>query len=368
MDKQQVVDAATLRSWLESNKNVLVLDVRPPAQRGEWHIPGSVYVNAYERLNKGDDTVLDEVDIPENTTVVTVCAMGRTSQLASDALRKKGIDAYSLQGGMKAWSMSWNVAEISIGGLSITQIRRTGKGCLSYIVASNKEALIIDASLPVDVYAALIEEKGLTVKYVLETHIHADHLSRSGKLAALFQAPLFLPVPNKVQFSFEEVKADTTFTIGKVTMQTIPSPGHTLESVSYYIENAVLFTGDTLFTAGVGRPDLKANEEESRNKASLLYRSLQKLLSLPGNVMVLPAHTSEPVAFDGRVIASTVDEVKKQFPLLRESESSFVDTLLQKIPPTPPNYLAIVERNITGDFSEENATDLEAGANRCAVS
>lgn len=368
MNKYQAVDAATLQSWLETGKNVLVLDVRPPDQRNEWQIPGSKYVNAYERLKQGDETVLDSVVAPPGTKVIAVCAMGRTSELAAAALRKKGIEAYSLQGGMKGWSMAWNVAELCLNDLSIIQIRRTGKGCLSYIVASNKEAVIIDASLPVDVYTALMDEKGLSVKYVLETHIHADHLSRSKALAEMFKAPLFLPAPNKVQFAFEEVKAGTTFTIGTVTLQAIASPGHTLESVSYYIENTALFTGDTLFTAGVGRPDLKANEEESRDKAGLLYRTLQKILSLPGNVMILPAHTSEPVAFDRQVIASTIDDVKKRLPLLHESESVFVDTLLEKIPATPPNYLAIVERNIAGDFSETNAADLEAGANRCAIS
>ena len=369
MEKEsQKVDAATLQSWLENNKNVLVVDVRPPAQREEWQIPGSVYVNAYERLNKGDESVLDSVEVPENTQVVTVCAMGRTSQLAADALRKKGIDAYSLEGGMKGWSMAWNLAEITLGNVSILQIRRTGKGCLSYIVSSNNEALIIDASLPADIYKGLIEERGRTVKFVLETHIHADHLSRSKAVAEHFNVPLFLPVPNKVQFPFNEVKDDTTFNIGKVTLQALPTPGHTLESVSYYIENKALFTGDTIFTAGVGRPDLKASAEESRDKATLLYRSLQKILLLPGEVMILPAHTSRPVPFDGQIIATTIDEIKKQSPLLQVSEAVFVDTLLQKLPDTPPNYLSIVESNLTSNFSEANATDMEAGANRCAIS
>jgi glyoxylase-like metal-dependent hydrolase (beta-lactamase superfamily II) len=194
------------------------------------------------------------------------------------------------------------------------------------------------------------------------------HLSRSKALAKLFNVPLFLPVPNKIQFPFNEVKADTTFNIGKVTLQAMPSPGHTLESVCFYIENAALFTGDTIFTAGVGRPDLKASIEESRDRAALLYRSLQKVLSLPGNVMILPAHTSQPVPFDSQVITITIEEIKKQSHLLQLSESIFINTLLQKIPDTLPNYLSIVESNLTGNFSEGNAADLEAGANRCAIS
>ena len=97
------VKAEELRNWLEENKEVIVLDVRPKNQREEWQIPGSRYIDAYERINANDGSVLDEISIPENIKVVTVCAAGRTSEIAADKLRKKGIEAYSLDGGMKAW-------------------------------------------------------------------------------------------------------------------------------------------------------------------------------------------------------------------------------------------------------------------------
>src|SRR5687767_10136920 len=107
-NKQLSVDAEQLRTWLEAGKDVVVLDVRPKEQREEWQIPGSIYIDAYQRLNANDPSVLDEVTIPENVPVVTVCAAGRTSTIAANQLRKKGIEAYSLEGGMKAWSMAWN--------------------------------------------------------------------------------------------------------------------------------------------------------------------------------------------------------------------------------------------------------------------
>jgi len=92
--KETSVNADTLRKWLEEDKPVFVLDVRLKEQREEWQIPGSVYLDAYKRLNAGDNSVLDEVSIPENTPVVTVCAAGRTSQIAATEFRKKGIEAY----------------------------------------------------------------------------------------------------------------------------------------------------------------------------------------------------------------------------------------------------------------------------------
>ena len=217
MDKSKnTVTAETLRSWLDNNDPVFVLDVRPSSQREEWKIPGSHYLDAYKRLNDGDMSVLDEIEIPDNAKVVTVCAAGRTSQIASDALKEKGVDAFSLEGGMKAWSKAWNVAQKQFPDFEVMQVRRTGKGCLSYIVSSNNEAIIIDASLPVTIYEELIRRRGLSVKYVIETHIHADHLSRSKQVADLFKAPLFLPVPNKVQFSHNPITEDTSFIVGQL--------------------------------------------------------------------------------------------------------------------------------------------------------
>ncbi|HET9278434.1 MAG TPA: rhodanese-like domain-containing protein, partial [Flavitalea sp.] len=138
MDKSKsTVDAETLRTWLENGDPIFVLDIRPSSQREEWQIPGSHYLDAYKRLNEGDKSVLDEIEIPENAKVVTVCAAGRTSQIAAEALREKGFDACSLEGGMKAWSKAWNIAQKLFPDFEVLQVRRTGKGCLSYIVYSD---------------------------------------------------------------------------------------------------------------------------------------------------------------------------------------------------------------------------------------
>jgi glyoxylase-like metal-dependent hydrolase (beta-lactamase superfamily II) len=362
------ISADKLRKWLEEDEPVFMLDIRPPSQREDWQIPGSHYLDAYTRLNNGDNSVMDEIAIPENSKVVTVCAAGRTSRKAMELLRLKGIEAYSLEGGMKAWSTAWNVASQRFYEFDVLQVRRTGKGCLSYIISSGNEAAIIDASLPVEVYAQLVKQYKLSIKYVIETHIHADHISRSRQLADHFNADLFLPVPNKVQFPFKKIEANAQIILGTVTLNAIPTPGHTLESVSFYIKDRLVFTGDTLFTDGVGRPDLKADENETRKKAALLYRSLQTLKSLPDTVLILPAHTGKPVPFDGKMIYTTVENARHRIRLLQASEEEFIDFLLQHLPPTPANYLSIVEKNISGNLGDINPADLEAGANRCAIS
>ena len=361
------VNVDELRTWLEEKEPVIVLDVRPKEQREEWQIPGSIYVDAYQRLNANDPTVLDEISIPGNSKVITVCAAGITSKIAAGELRKKGIEAYSLEGGMKAWSMAWNKAEFKLDDIQLTQVRRTGKGCLSYIISSKGLALIIDPSVQAEEYEKILKEKNLQLKNLLETHIHSDHLSRAKLLAEKYNAALFLPEKSKVQFSFTPLKNGDRIQLNEIRLEVLFTPGHTLESTCFLINDKVLITGDTLFINGVGRPDLKADADEAKEKARLLYQSLQKLLALNNDVIVLPAHTSKPIEFDNKVIQTSLGNIRKNVDILRLNEEEFISTLLQRIPPTPANYLSIAEKNIKGDFSDINPIDLEAGANRCAI-
>ena len=368
MTETLFVNTNTLSHWLESGKQVAVLDIRPKDQREEWKIPGSIYIDAYKRLNDGDASVLDEVSIPRNVPVVTVCAAGRTSRIAAGELRKKGIEAYSLENGMKGWSLAWNKAMLNFQGYQIVQLRRTGKGCLSYIISSEDEAIIVDASLPLEVYENTCKENNWQLKAVMETHIHADHLSRSKQVADKFGVPLLLPVPNKVQFDFKKLTDGEMIELGKTQIKVVATPGHTVESVCFLINDEVLLSGDTIFTNAIGRPDLKANEEETKKRAKLLYDSLQQLLQLNEEIIVLPAHTSSPVDFDGKPVSATLSEIKKNVSILNSDKEAFVKNILDKLPPPPSNYLTIVETNLSGNISGINPIDLEAGANRCAVS
>ena len=362
------IDTNTLRSWLETGKEVSLLDIRPIEQRTEWFIPGSIYFNAYDKLKAKNPDALKGLHLDKTVPVVTICAGGKTSMIAACLLQEQGFTAYSLEGGMNGWSFSWNTAGISFVNFEIIQFRRTGKGCLSYIIASNDEAIIVDASLPIEAYQDVLKKENLKLKYVIETHIHADHLSRSKQLAESNNATLYLPAPNNVKFNFVPVTDSTVFQIGNINIKAIQTPGHTLESKSYLIDDKVLLTGDTLFINGVGRPDLKANNDEAIQKSKLLYHSLQKLLTLDDNIIVLPAHTSQPIDFDHLPIQTTIGDIKKNVSMLKLTEEEFIKTILLHIPPAPANYLSIVEKNIKGDFSDINPIDLEAGANRCAIS
>jgi glyoxylase-like metal-dependent hydrolase (beta-lactamase superfamily II) len=365
------IDASALAGLLEAGEPVTVLDVRPVGEREEWYIPGSLHVDAYDALERHDPDALAGVDLLEDRPIVTVCGAGKTSLTAAEQLRSRGMQALSLAGGMKAWSLAFNTADVSLAGTAaeVVQVRRTGKGCLSYLVGAGGAAAVIDAALPPAVYVHLAEARGWRITHVLDTHIHADHLSRSRLLAEETGTTLHLPEQQRVSFPFEPVRDGDVRRIGGARLRALRTPGHTDDSTCYLLDAAALFTGDTLFTDGVGRPDLKASREEARTRAEALYDSLQRLLrEVPAGAVVLPGHTSRPAVFDGRAIADTLAGVRGRVEALSRAKDAFVRHLLERIPPTPPSYERIVALNEAGAPVPAGILDLEAGANRCAIS
>jgi glyoxylase-like metal-dependent hydrolase (beta-lactamase superfamily II) len=363
------IDLGTLREMLDRGEPVTVLDVRPQDQRSEWWIPGSVHFDAYSALKAKDPNAMEEAEPPEGQPVVTVCAAGNSSSVAAEQLRDRGFEAYTLEGGMKAWSMAWNSAEVSVAGTNarVIQVRRTGKGCLSYLIGSGGEAAVIDASLDPEIYVDLADSLGWKVTYVLDTHVHADHLSRSRALAEFVGATFHMPEKTPVSYPFSALGDGEAVSVGPARLEAMRTPGHTPESTCYLLDGEALFTGDTLFIDSVGRPDLGAKPGAVREKAHSLHASLRRLLNMDPETLVPPGHTGTPVPFDGVPVVRTMAEVRASVPLLRESEEVFVEKIAGSAMPPPENYERIVELNRAGELPEGDATELEAGANRCAV-
>jgi glyoxylase-like metal-dependent hydrolase (beta-lactamase superfamily II) len=178
---------------------------------------------------------------------------------------------------------------------------------------------------------------------------------------------LLLPQQDRVTFAFTPLGDGDLVSIGKASLTAVHTPGHTDESMCFLLNDSALFTGDTLFTNGVGRPDLHAADvDAARRRAASLYASLDRLRRLSPTLVVLPAHTSEPVAFDGRAVGAPLDEIDGWLNGWLTSESTFVDRVTTHLPPTPPNFARIVSLNEGGELPDDT-TELEAGANRCAV-
>jgi glyoxylase-like metal-dependent hydrolase (beta-lactamase superfamily II) len=350
--KENKITVPELQEILNEDKRVFILDVRPEEEREEWYIPESHHIDVYEELKDGREDVFDDKDLPHNIPVVTICDAGKTSQTAADILAGKGYQVYSLEGGMKAWNFAWNTAELSLhdSGLKIIQVRRTAKGCLSYLAGSDDEAIVVDASLDPEIYLNIARDNGWKIRYVMDTHIHADYLSRTRELAAQSEADLLFLESAEAEYSYMPLRDGQKLSFGNAEFEVQHRPGHTPESTCYFIDNRVLLTGDTLFTDGVGRPDLKASKEEGLQKAGRLYDSLQRILGLPENTIILPAHISQSVPFDGNMIYAELHVLKNRLEMLNYQKEPFKEAIMKKIPPPPSNYSTIVQLNKRGEF------------------
>lgn len=357
-----------LRERLAADHPVTILDIRPESEFAEWRVPSSLNWPIYHHLARGERPDASEAPVDE-TPAVTVCGSGKKSRQAADLLREAGIEAYSLEGGLRAWTLAWNQSEVPVAGpASVVQIRRTGKGCLSYLVGSEDEAVAIDPAVDPGVYEEIADERGWTITAVADTHLHADHLSRARPLADRTRAELRLPAGDEVDVPHRRIRGGDRIPVGSLALDVIATPGHTPESVTFRLADEALITGDTLFLDAVGRPDLDGDREKSQKKSRQLYRSLERLADLPAELRVLPGHASRPVPFDREPVAARLETVLARIDVFGESEEQFVEALMERIPDTPPNHEKVIAHNRAGRFPPaDEVIELEAGANRCAI-
>jgi glyoxylase-like metal-dependent hydrolase (beta-lactamase superfamily II)/rhodanese-related sulfurtransferase len=236
-------------------------------------------------------------------------------------------------------------------------IKQLYTGCLSeaaYYVESNGEAAVIDPLRDIDVYVELARERKAHIKYIFETHFHADFVSGHIDLGRETGAPIIYGPGTETKFPAYIAKDGENFSIGALTIRVLHTPGHTLESSCYLLidENGkdhCIFTGDTLFVGDVGRPDLaqKANELSTNDLAGMLYESLQtKIVPLADDVIVYPAHG--PGSSCGKNLgpdtSSTIGEEKQfNYALKAGSREEFIKAVTDGIPP-PPQYFPINAR------------------------
>jgi hydroxyacylglutathione hydrolase len=223
------------------------------------------------------------------------------------------------------------------------------RGCSSYFVASrqSREAVVVDPDLDVQPYLDLAAERGYTIKYVVDTHLHADHVSGNRRLAAATGAEICLHELADVAFPFRKLRDGDELHVGQLILRIIHTPGHRPESMSILVINpprsplpSMVLSGDTLFVGDVGRPDF-GGPEGAREE----YRSVQKLLQLEDYVEVFPAHFE---GFCGRGMcgrpSSTIGFERRFNPLLQLSEGEFVK-LASEVPARPLNMTAILDTN-----------------------
>ncbi|MEI8110278.1 MAG: MBL fold metallo-hydrolase [Chitinophagia bacterium] len=233
-------------------------------------------------------------------------------------------------------------------------IRQMYTGCLSesaYFIESNGEAAVIDPLRDIEVYLELARERRATIRYIFETHFHADFVSGHLDLAAATGATIVYGPPPATKYPVHIAKDGEIFSLGEITIEVLHTPGHTLESCCYLLKdesgkNHAVFTGDTLFVGDVGRPDLaqKENEITMDDLAGMLYDSLQKkIIPLADDVIVYPAHGAGSSCGKnlGPESFSTIGEQKKSnYALQAITRDEFIKAVTEGLS-APPQYFPI---------------------------
>ncbi|MGN6531741.1 MAG: MBL fold metallo-hydrolase [Ginsengibacter sp.] len=229
-------------------------------------------------------------------------------------------------------------------------IQQLYTGCLSeaaYFIENNGEAAIIDPIRDTGEYLQLANEHNATIKYIFETHFHADFVSGHIDLSKETGAPIVYGPNTKANFPFHLAKDGEVFKIGNVSLEAVHTPGHTLESTCYLLKDEegkpyCIFTGDSLFVGDVGRPDLSSGNFPKEELASIMYDSIQnKLLPLPDDVIVYPAHG--PGSSCGKNLGpetqSTMGiEKKTNYALQPQTREEFIQAVTQGLEDAPPYF------------------------------
>jgi glyoxylase-like metal-dependent hydrolase (beta-lactamase superfamily II) len=236
------------------------------------------------------------------------------------------------------------------------QILHDEKACASYLVGCPTLGLcaVIDPQGDPQAYIEQVENNGMVVSHVIETHLHADHLSCAHELATLANAPLYLGPGADVNYTYTPLADGQVLEIGNRRLKVIHTPGHTPEHVCLLGDDWYLLTGDTLFVGDVGRVDLALNDipmDTIRQRAGQLHQSLSKLLGLPDYVEVYPGHYAGSVCgrgMDGKTI-STIGRERRANPALQLSIEEFGRFQTEKMPALPADFHAIKRRNLGHD-------------------
>lgn len=336
----------------DAAEDLLLLDVRNEDEFAAWRFEArepieTVHVPYFDFL---EDAERSMARIPANREVVVLCAKGGSSEMVAEMLAEAGRRACNVEGGMIAYGNHLESRPVPLPPGSrheIHQVLRRGKGCLSYLVRCGAEAIVVDPCRHAEFYEELARGLGARIVGVLETHVHADHLSGGPRFAAHGRAPVALDVG----------------------IELVPAPGHTPDSKLIVVAGTHVLSGDTLFVAGVGRPDLGG---EVVPWAKELFRTLRERVALlPDDAIVLPAHfaSSAEIGADG-IVSARLGDLRRTVPELSVSdESAFVRAMESSARPAPEAYARIVRVNRgLEDATDDLAAEWELGKNQCAAS
>lgn len=370
----KIVSVKKFAKKVMNHESLFIVDARNQNDFEDWKIEGK---NA-EVINLPYSEVKENIGqyvhkLPKDRRIYTVCAKGNSSKMMAELLEQAGCeDVYSIEGGMRAWSEHLEpvkIGDLNSGG-AIYQIIRLGKGCLSYLISSNGVGAIIDSNRMIDTYEQLTMEYNISIKYVLDTHLHADHISGGRKLARKLGATYYLPSKDarEAEFKFVSIEDGNEIKIGNTVIQALYSPGHTIGSTSFIIDNQYLLTGDILFIDSIGRPDLAGKAADwVTDLRQTLYKRYRELAD---ELIVLPAHFMgiDEMNNDGIISERLGVLYQENHGLNIQSDEEFSKAVTENLPPQPHSYEEIRQTNLGKIAPEEDQEkEMEIGPNRCAI-
>lgn len=233
------------------------------------------------------------------------------------------------------------------------QILHEQRACISYMIGCPSKGVmaVVDPQGAPEAYQKIAADHGMKITHIIETHIHADHLSGAQELHSLTGAPIYQGPGSTVEYEVIPLSDGQILTVGNRHLHVIHTPGHTSEHISLLGDDWYLLSGDTLFVGDVGRVDLASEElpaEALQKRASQLYHSLQRLLELPDWIEVYPGHYAGSVCgrgMDGKTI-STIGRERRENPALQRTEEEFLQFQLENLPLVPEDFHSIKSANL----------------------
>lgn len=353
---------------------LLLLDVRSNDEFESWRFEArrpleTVHVPYLDFIDEPEESI---AKVPRERELVVICARGNSSQMVAEMLKEAGIPSRNVQGGMAAYGDFLQTARVPVeAAFELWQINRRGRGCLSYVVVSDGEAIVVDPSRQVEWYEEFARRRNAKIVRVLDTHVHADHVSGGPALAERAGAPYFVAAGDGFELKQNVAPIDDgeEFTFGDgLRVRAIATPGHTPGSTCFLVGGKALLSGDTLFVSGVGRPDLGGHVEEWG--AELFHTLHEKLSGLRNSTIVLPAHSSGPHEIDGDgVISANLGDLRRSSQELHlHAVSDFVDAMRAAIRTPPESYAHIIRTNLGAETPKaETIEEWEMGKNQCAT-
>jgi glyoxylase-like metal-dependent hydrolase (beta-lactamase superfamily II)/rhodanese-related sulfurtransferase len=376
------VEIGELLPRLDRGDRLLLLDVRNDEEYDGWKLEArspvrTLHVPYFAFLEDPDGCV---ARVPRDREVVVLCAQGGSSELIAAMLDDAGIPSRNVRGGMVAYGVHLEAVAVPLAAdearrFGLWQVNRRGKGCLSYVVVSGGEAVVVDPSRHGEWYETFVEGRGARIVRVLDTHVHADHVSGGPSLAARLDVPYSVRAGPGIEIRqhVAPLADGSRMFIGgdggvELQVRILSTPGHTPGSTSYLVDGRYMLTGDTLFVSSVGRPDLGGDVEEW---GRALFHTLQtRFAALPDETVILPAHyESVHELSDVGVVWSRLGQIRRSVPELQiDSPGGFVEAMRSAVRDVPRGYAEIVKVNLGLAAAPEQAIEeWELGKNQCAA-